>query len=107
QQLQIRSIVTRYGHAWRLRRDRPRLQRWFMTSVDRMRRIRTQPRSNVVERARETGFELLSVDGSTYWDESAYYGFPLQQIERHIEDPTKEFASLSLALLESAVGREP
>ena len=71
-----------------------------------MRRIRTQPRSNLVERARETGFELLSVDNSTYWDESAYYGFSLQQIERHIEDPTKELASLCLALVDRAVGDE-
>jgi glutathionylspermidine synthase len=71
-----------------------------------MRRIRIEPRNNLADRARETGFELLSLDGSVYWDESAYYGFSLQQIERHIEDPTKELASLCLALVDRAVGDE-
>lgn len=68
-----------------------------------MRRICTEPRSNLADRARETGFELLSVDGNVYWDESAYYGFSLQQIEGHIEEPTKELASLCLALVDRAV----
>jgi glutathionylspermidine synthase len=71
-----------------------------------MRRICIEPRGNLADRARETGFELLSVDGSIYWDESAYYGFSLRQIEGHIEDPTKELASLCLALVDRAVGNE-
>jgi glutathionylspermidine synthase len=71
-----------------------------------MRRIRVKPRDNLADRARETGFELLTVDGSVYWDESAYYGFSLRQIEDHIEDPTRELASLCLALVDRAVGDE-
>jgi glutathionylspermidine synthase len=71
-----------------------------------MRRIRIEPRHNLADRARETGFELLTVDGSVYWDESAYYSFSLRQIEDHIEDPTRELASLCLALVDRAVGDE-
>jgi glutathionylspermidine synthase len=69
-----------------------------------MQRIRTKPGANLAERARETGFELLTVDGAAYWDETAYYGFSLRQIEDEIEEPTKELAALCLALVERAVG---
>jgi glutathionylspermidine synthase len=69
-----------------------------------MQRIRTKPRAKLADRARETGFELLTVEGSVYWDESAYYGFSLRQIEDHLEEPTKELAALCLALVDRAVG---
>jgi glutathionylspermidine synthase len=68
-----------------------------------MQRIPIEPRGNLVQRARETGFELLTVDGSVYWDESAYYAFSLAQIEDDIEGPTKELAELCLALVDRAV----
>jgi glutathionylspermidine synthase len=71
-----------------------------------MRRILIAPRSNLTERAREIGFELLNVDGNLYWDESLYYCFSLEQIEDHIEEPTKELAALCLALVDRAVGDE-
>ena len=69
-----------------------------------MQRIPIKPRGNLSDRARETGFELLTVDGSVYWDESAYYAFSLAQIEDDIEGPTKELAELCLALVDRAVG---
>ena len=69
-----------------------------------MRRIPIKPRGNLEQRARETGFELLTVDGSVYWDESAYYAFSLAQIEDDIEGPTKELVGLCLALVDRAVG---
>jgi glutathionylspermidine synthase len=69
-----------------------------------MQRIPIKPRGNLSDRARETGFELLTVDGSVYWDESAYYAFSLAQIEDDIEGPTKELAALCLALVDRAVG---
>ena len=72
-------------------------------SVGGMRRNCIEPRSNLADRARETGFELLSVDGNVYWDESAYYGFSLEQIESHIEGPTKELASLCLTLVDRVI----
>jgi glutathionylspermidine synthase len=68
-----------------------------------MQRIPIEPRGNLVQRAHETGFELLTVDGSVYWDESAYYAFSLAQIEDDIEGPTKELAELCLALVDRAV----
>ena len=69
-----------------------------------MQRIPIKPRGNLSDRARETGFELLTVDGSVYWDESAYYAFSLAQIEDDIEGPTKELAGLCLDLVDRAVG---
>jgi glutathionylspermidine synthase len=69
-----------------------------------MQRIPIKPRGNLSDRARETGFELLTVDGSVYWDESDYYAFSLAQIEDDIEGPTKELAELCLALVDRAVG---
>jgi glutathionylspermidine synthase len=71
-----------------------------------MRRIPIEPRRNLADRARETGFEFLSLDGAVYWDESAYYAFSLEQIETHIEDPTKELAALCLDLVDRVVGNE-
>ena len=64
-----------------------------------MKRIRVQPRANFEQRAQELGFDFHQVDGAPYWDESAYYGFTLPQIERHIEDPTTELAALCLELV--------
>src|SRR5580700_4866331 len=71
-----------------------------------MRRISVQPRRNLHDRARETGFEFVSLDGEPYWDESAYYAFSLQQIEDDIERPTKELAALCLDLVDRIVGDE-
>jgi glutathionylspermidine synthase len=71
-----------------------------------MQRIATEPRRNLVQRARETSFELLSIDGEVYWDETAHYSFSLLQIERHIEGPTQELADLCLALVDRVVADE-
>src|SRR5580704_1106808 len=71
-----------------------------------MRRISVQPRPNLNDRARETGFEFVSLDGKLYWDESAYYAFSLRQIEDDIERPTNELAALCLELVDRIVGDE-
>ena len=63
-----------------------------------MHRIRVEPRANLARRAAETGFEFASMDGEVYWDESAYYGFSLAQIEDDIEGPTAELAAMCLEL---------
>ena len=63
-----------------------------------MQRIRVEPRPNLAERARETGFELVTIDGQIYWDERAYYGFSLSQIEDDIEAPTRELAAMCVEL---------
>jgi glutathionylspermidine synthase len=71
-----------------------------------MRRIRVPQRKNLSERAVETGFTLLEIDGAPYWDESAYYGFTLEQIETHIEDATAELEGLCRELAARAAGDE-
>ena len=59
-----------------------------------MHRIRTAPRANWQERARELGFTFHSLNGETYWDESAYYAFSPAEMEREIEDPAQELEEL-------------
>lgn len=68
-----------------------------------MHRIRVQPRGNLDARVAETGFEIATVDGEVYWDESAYYGFTLAEIENDIEGPTAELAAMCLELAGRAV----
>jgi len=48
------------------------------------------------ERAREFGFHFHTMYGEPYWDESAYYQFSLEQIEKHIEEPTEEIHQMCL-----------
>jgi len=59
-----------------------------------MRRIAIAPRGNLVDRAKELGFGFYE----NYWDESAYYAFSLEEIERDIEAPTQDLAGLCLEL---------
>ncbi|MEW5250036.1 glutathionylspermidine synthase family protein [Microbulbifer sp. 2201CG32-9] len=51
------------------------------------------------ERAREFGFHFHTMYGQPYWDESAYYQFSLEQIERDIEDPTEEIHQMCLEVV--------
>ncbi len=65
-----------------------------------MRRIKIAERSNWRERARELGFTFHSANGDTYWDESAYYAFTIEEIEAQIEAPTAEIEALSTVLVD-------
>jgi glutathionylspermidine synthase len=47
-----------------------------------MLRIQTVPRTNWARRCEEVGFHFHTLDGATYWDESAAYRFSLAQVER-------------------------
>ena len=71
-----------------------------------MQRIPVQSRPNLAERARETGFDFATIDGKIYWDESAYYGFSLSQIENDLEQATNELAAMCLELVGRIVGDE-
>ena len=62
-----------------------------------MQRIKIAPRPAWQERARELGFTFHSLDGETYWDESAYYAFGAAEMEREIEDPAQELEQLCRA----------
>ncbi len=71
-----------------------------------MRRVPVKPRPNLEARVRETDFRFHSIDGETYWDESAYYAFSLQEIEEGLEAPSKELAALCLELAGRVVKSE-
>lgn len=71
-----------------------------------MQRIKVQPRDNIDQRARESGFEIANIDGQVYWDESAYYGLSLAEIEGGIEDPTTELAAMCAELAGRIIGHE-
>jgi glutathionylspermidine synthase len=59
-----------------------------------MQRITIVERPNWKDRAKELGFTFHSPSGDTYWNESAYYGFTLAEIENDIEDPSKDLDDL-------------
>jgi glutathionylspermidine synthase len=61
-----------------------------------VKRIAVRCRPNLDARVRETDFRFHEIDGETYWDESGYYAFSLQEIENDLEAPTGELAALCL-----------
>jgi glutathionylspermidine synthase len=64
-----------------------------------MQRIATRQRKNLDARIAEYGFTFHAAEGEPYWDESAYYAFTLDEIERDLEAPAKELAALCLELV--------
>ena len=56
--------------------------------------------------AEEFGFKFHTMHGQKYWDESRYYQFTLEQIERDIEDPTEEIHQMCLAAVDRVVTDE-
>src|SRR5687768_14217486 len=71
-----------------------------------MRRLRVDERPDWRETADQYGFRFHTIDGAPYWDESAYYAFSLEQIERDIEAPTEALHAMALALVEEVVESE-
>jgi glutathionylspermidine synthase len=71
-----------------------------------MRRMPISPRSNLEARAKETGFSFHAKEGEIYWDESAYYAFSLEEIERDLEAPSNELAALCRELAGRICGDE-
>ncbi|RUL71076.1 glutathionylspermidine synthase family protein [Dyella choica] len=71
-----------------------------------MKRVAIEPRADWQATAQRYGFQFHSVDGEPYWDESAYYAFSLQQIERDIEGPTGELHQMALSLMDEVVASE-
>src|SRR5215208_1528825 len=72
----------------------------------RMQRIACPERSDWRDLAAEVGFDFHTIDGAPYWDETAYYGFTLEEIERDIEAPTAELDAMCRELVARAVGDE-
>ena len=71
-----------------------------------MQRIACDERPDWREQADKVGFVFHSTDGATYWDESAYYGFTLEEIERDLEAPTAALDGLCRELVARAVADE-
>ena len=71
-----------------------------------MRRIAIAPRVDWRAQAEQLGFHFHTIDGATYWDESAYYALTLEQVERDIEQPSQDLHDMAMALVDEVVGSE-
>lgn len=71
-----------------------------------MRRVRIQERADWRRVAEDNGFLFHTLDGDTYWDESAYWQFDLAEIEEELEGPTGELHALCLNLIDQIVEDE-
>lgn len=65
-----------------------------------------QERENWRELARQFGFGFHSMYDQPYWDETAYYQFTLEQIERDLEAPTEELHQMCLEIVDEVVRSE-
>ena len=68
-----------------------------------MLRIETPERENWQDLAKEFGFKFHTMHGQAYWDESAYYQFTLEQIEKDIEAPTEEIHQMCLEVVAKVI----
>ncbi|MBD8898476.1 glutathionylspermidine synthase family protein [Rhodanobacter sp. DHG33] len=64
-----------------------------------MHRMAIAPRTDWQQTAEAYGFRFHTISGEMYWDESAYYAFSLQEVERNIEDPTGEIHQMAMSLV--------
>ena len=71
-----------------------------------MQRIACEERADWRDTAERVGFLFHTLDGEPYWDESAYYGFTLQEIERDLEAPTAELDGMCRELVGRATNDE-
>ncbi|MBY6223000.1 glutathionylspermidine synthase family protein [Ferrimonas balearica] len=71
-----------------------------------MQRLTVTPRPHWQEQAREYGFHFHTMHGEPYWDETRYYAFTLEQIERDLEAPTEELNQMCLEVVDQVVNNE-
>jgi glutathionylspermidine synthase len=71
-----------------------------------MQRLGILPRTDWQDTAKRYGFQFHTMDGQTYWDESAYYAFSLEEIERDLEAPTEELHAMAMDLVGDVVASE-
>jgi glutathionylspermidine synthase len=71
-----------------------------------MQRIVCPERDDWQAGADAAGFDFHTSGGERYWDERAYYGFTLDEIERGIETPTADIHAMCLELVRRAVDDE-
>src|SRR5262245_22617899 len=68
-----------------------------------MQRIPCPERADWRAEAERVGFAFHTIRGEPYWDERAYYGFTLDEIERDIEAPSAELDGMCRELVGRAV----
>ncbi len=68
-----------------------------------MLRIRSRERPEWKPFAESHGFGFHTMYGAPYWDETAYYQFSLQQIERDLEDVSQELHAMAMDFVADAV----
>jgi glutathionylspermidine synthase len=68
-----------------------------------MRRVSLPLRPDWQAQVERLGFAFHTIDGQTYWDESAAFAFTLEEIERDIEAPTEAIEQLCFAFIDKAV----
>ncbi len=71
-----------------------------------MRRISCPERDDWRTTAEQCGFDFHTLNGERYWDERAYYGFSLDEIENEIEAPTAEIDAMCRELVARALADE-
>ena len=71
-----------------------------------MLRIESKERPHWRTLAKEYGFGFHSMYDQPYWDETAYYQFTLEQIERDLEDPTEEIHQMCLEVVDTVIRDE-
>ena len=71
-----------------------------------MRRVACPERDDWRATADAAGFTFHTLGGERYWDERAYYGFTLDEIECQIETPTAEIDAMCTELVARATGDE-
>jgi glutathionylspermidine synthase len=69
-------------------------------------RVACAERPDWRDQAAQVGFDFHTIDGAPYWDETAYYGFTLEEIERDIEAPTADLDAMCRELVGRAVNDE-
>ena len=71
-----------------------------------MQRIALAERGDWRETAERYGFRFHTIAGEPYWDETAYYAFTLEQVERDIEAPTEALHAMAMDLVEEVVASD-
>jgi glutathionylspermidine synthase len=71
-----------------------------------MLRLPIAARENWQQMAKDYGFLFHTMYGQPYWDESAYYQFTLEQIERDLEAPTEEIHQMCLHVVDQVARDE-
>jgi glutathionylspermidine synthase len=71
-----------------------------------MQRVACDERADWREQAEKVGFVFHTIDDAPYWDETAYYAFTLQEIERDLEAPTAALDGMCRELVARAVADE-